>query len=209
MVLFKCPERERYNVLTHGIGFLVALAAFVSYCMATYRDDTTALGCMIFGAAQVIIYVTSVCYHAATGLMKRRFHVLDHVAIYVLIATTHTATMLSLPSVEIQPRMIGVIWAVAGLGSVLKLRFTGQFEAVSVTLYLLIGWVGAFVIGLANLLEPTFDVQLMMAGGACYTIGVIFYIIDRGRWCHAFWHVFVVVASSLHSIALYIGGTSV
>jgi hemolysin III len=157
----------------------------------------------VFVATLVLLYVASTLYHAVHHpVAKARLKVLDHCAIFLLIAGTYTPfTLLGLGG-GWGWSLFAAIWTLAVLGVVLKLFFTGRFRRTSTALYLAMGWLALVAIGpLARSLE-SWTLGLLLAGGVVYSAGTLFYHSDRVPYAHAIWHLFVLAASTLHFAAV-------
>jgi hemolysin III len=157
----------------------------------------------VYGVTLVLLYGASTAYHGVSlPRAKRALRVLDHAAIYLLIAGTYTPfALISLRGVW-GWSLLGIIWALAASGVVFKIFFIGRFPRISVVLYLAMGWL-ALVAGrqlFAHL--PAEGLALLLAGGLCYTLGVLFFAFDHKRFHHAIWHVFVLAGSVCHFFAV-------
>lgn len=198
------PAEELANALTHGLGAIGGVAATaVLIVMAAFRSDAWGIvGAAIFGAALITLYTASTVYHAVRREpLKERLKVLDHGAIYVLIAGSYTPFMLGDLRGGWGWALFGVIWGLALAGVVFKLFFTGRFPRLSTILYLAMGWLVVLAVGpmLRELATPV--LLWLVAGGLAYTAGTIFYH-GRMRYTHAVWHLFVLAGSACHTVAV-------
>ncbi|WP_329741477.1 PAQR family membrane homeostasis protein TrhA [Dyella sp. A6] len=205
-------QMPRYSVgdelassLIHGVGILLSIAGLATLvALAAIHGDARAVtASAVYGSSLVLLYTASTLYHAVRSEpVRRRLRVLDHIAIYLLIAGTYTPfTLVALPG----PwgwSLFGVIWTLALLGSALELGLLGHRRALAVLLYVAMGWVGmvAFKPLLAHL--QTGGMALLIAGGVAYTLGVPFYLWRRLPYHHAVWHAFVLAGSVLHFMAV-------
>ncbi len=192
---------EIANSVTHGLGAVLSVAALVLLVVfAALRGDAwRVVGFSIFGASLFALYLTSTLYHSFTHpKVKRFFRVLDHTMIFILIAGTYTPVTLTILRGAWGWTLFGLIWGLAIIGVVLKIAFFDRFNALSVVLYLLMGWL--VVIALKPLLSasPTGLLVWMAIGGISYTLGVIFYAWERLPYNHAIWHLFVLGGSVSH-----------
>jgi hemolysin III len=196
---------ERANVLTHGIGVIASVAGgTVLIMMAALSDSVTStVAAAIFTASLVLLYSASTLYHLASSeRARRRLQVLDHCAIYVLIAGTYTPFTMGALRGGWGWSLFGVIWALAVAGVVFKLFFTGRFPRISTAIYLAMGWLVLIAIGpLVKTLPPAALVWLV-AGGISYTAGTIFFHAARMPFSHAVWHIFVLGGSVCHAVAV-------
>lgn len=198
--------REEFaNALTHGAGLLLsAVGGTVLIILAFLAGSAWKLvGVTVFVISLVLLYAASTLYHAVRAeLLKRRLQVLDHCAIYVLIAGTYTPFLLDPLRGPWGWSMFGVVWTLAACGVAFKLRFTGQFPRLSTGIYLAMGWLALIAIGpVARNLE-TGTLIWLAAGGLAYTAGTVFYHSRRMPFAHAIWHVFVIGGSICHGVAI-------
>jgi hemolysin III len=199
-------EREELaNVLTHGAGAVASLvgAAVLVSVAALWGDAWTVVGSAVFGATLVLLYTASTLYHAAhSPAVKARLKVLDHCAIYLLIAGSYTPFTLNGLRGGWGWSLFGVVWTLAVAGTVFKLFFTGRFPRLSTATYIAMGWLA--VIAIVPMVQrlPAVTLGWMVAGGVIYTAGTVFYHNRRIRYAHAIWHVFVIGGSACHFAAV-------
>lgn len=194
------------NSLTHGLGVIASIVGLVVLvALATLRGgplEITAVS--IFGASLVLLYTASTLYHSIPiPAAKRVLKVIDHSAIYVLIAGTYTPFALVLLSGSARWWLFGSIWALALAGVGFKLFTTGRFKRLSVALYLAMGWL---VVGFTEPVlaaVPAAALWWMLAGGLAYTLGVVFFVWESLPFHHAIWHLFVLAGSVLHYLAVF------
>jgi hemolysin III len=192
------------NAITHGVGAVLALAgAAYLIAVSTRGDAWLVVSCSIYGTTLVLVYVCSTLYHSLVRTRARHvFHVLDHSAIYLLIAGTYTPFMLVSMRGAAGWALLGVVWGLAIAGVVFKSLAIGRFPAASATVYLLMGW--CVVIAVDPLLRAVTWHGMMWigAGGLAYTLGIVFFANDRLHFFHALWHVFVLAGSVAHYFAV-------
>jgi len=197
-------REELANTLTHGTGILASVAATVVLVGLAVEAGTVAVvGASIFGGSLILLYTASTLYHATrTPTTKTRLKVLDHCAIYVLIAGTYTPfTLVGLRGAW-GWSLLGVIWGLAAAGVVFKLFWTGRFPKVSTALYIAMGWLIVIAaVPTVRALSPH-TLAWLFAGGVAYTSGTFFYHNRRIPYAHAIWHVFVLAGSVSHAIAV-------
>lgn len=197
---------ELANSITHGAGLLAATAALPLLLLAGTgpRDVWQIVGVAVFGSALVLLYLASTLYHALpVSGAKRAFRVLDHSAIYILIAGTYTPFMLGVMRGMWGWVLLVAIWALAFFGIAAKCTLGFRFPRLSTLLYLCMGWL--VVIAIRPLIASVSPAGLawLVAGGLCYTGGVFFYATDgKFRYGHALWHLFVVAGSTCHFFAV-------
>ncbi|NVK07635.1 MAG: hemolysin III family protein [Tenacibaculum sp.] len=199
-------KEERLNILTHGFGLLLSIVAlpFLVHKSLSYHNFWKAASFCIYGLSLVILYAASTFYHAAKRpKLRRRLNIFDHAAIYVLIAGTYTPFCLVVLPPKLGWYMFIFVWLFAITGVVLKLFFTGRFDKLSTVLYLLMGWQVVFVI--KPLMENLSDKGLLylFLGGVFYTVGAIFYSLKKLKYSHATFHVFVLLGSLSHFLAIF------
>ena len=198
-------REELANVVTHGVGMVAALvAAAVLVVFASLHGDVWEIvGVSVFATTLVALYTASTLYHAARDpVVKARLKVLDHAAIYLLIAGTYTPFMIDELRGGWGWSLFGVIWGLAVIGIALKLIFIGRFKLLSTAVYVAMGWlVLVAVVPLVRSLDPV-TLVWMVAGGVAYTAGTPFYHNRRIRYAHAIWHLFVIAGSACHAVAV-------
>ena len=198
---------EPANSISHGLGLLAAIAAVPVLVVGAVRDGGAAdvVGAAIFGATMVLLYLASTLYHALPpGRAKRVFKVLDHSAIFLLIAGTYTPFTLGVLHGAWGWSLFGVVWGVAVTGIVLKSVFGTRYPALSIGLYLAAGWLVVIAAGPLIRELPWAGLMWLVAGGLAYTVGVVFFAIDaRVRYAHLVWHLFVVAGTACHFVAVY------
>ena len=198
---------ELASTLTHALGLLLALAGLPGLVvMACTRGDTWhTVSCSVYAAAVLFLYAASTLYHAVHApRWKPLLRIIDHVCIYLLIAGTYTPFTLVMMRGGWGWTVFGLVWGFAAVGIVFKVFFTGRFELVSTVTYVLMGWIA--LVAAQPILErfPAGCIAWLLAGGAFYTIGVIFYALDRRPFMHAAWHLFVLGGSVCHYVAVMI-----
>ena len=196
---------EIANSITHGIGIVLAIAALgiLTVFAGAYGDVRHVVSVSIYGTTLVLLYTASTLYHSiqnphAKGILQ----VLDHSAIYLLIAGTYTPfTLVSLRG----PWgwwLFGVIWGFAVLGVVFQLSLLRRWRAVSLCLYIGMGWVVVVAIKPLIVSVATGGIVFLVLGGLAYTAGILFYCWEKLKYHHAIWHLFVLAGSILHFFAV-------
>jgi hemolysin III len=196
---------ELANTLTHGVGILLALVGGVGLIVlaAVQGDPWKIVGASVFTATLVLLYTASTLYHAVRSpSLKVRLKVLDHAAIYLLIAGTYTPFTLVGLRGGWGWSLFGVVWGLAVGGVIFKIFFAGRFRLVSTAIYLAMGWMVLIAVGpMVRRLDPAVIVWLV-AGGLAYTLGTVFYHNRRIPYSHAVWHGFVLAGSICHGVAV-------
>ncbi len=196
---------EIANSITHGVGWLLSLgglAALVTFAALT-GGALRVVSCAVFGATLVPLYAASTLYHAITSeRAKRVFRVLDHSAIFLLIAGTYTPLALVALGGAWGWTLFGCVWFLAVVGVLLNTLAHGRWRWFSITLYLAMGWIVVVAIKpLVAALTPS-ALALVVIGGLAYTGGLAFYGWKKLPYSHAVWHVFVLAGSVLHYFAV-------
>lgn len=196
---------ERANCYTHGLGaLLAALATFWMIIAALEQGGIRhVVGVTVFGASMTFMYGVSTLYHRVrTSALKQKLRLLDHSAIFVLIAGTYTPfTLINLHG----PwgwTLLALVWTLAIVGVALELSPLRRLRALMVSLYIAMGW--SVVIAVDPLLDAVAPpgLILLLLGGIAYTGGIGFYVWRRLRYHHAVWHLFVMAGSALHFFAV-------
>lgn len=198
-------REELANSLTHGLGIVLAIAglAVLSAFATLYGGTKEVVACMVFGATLILCYTTSTLYHAIPiAHIRQVLRALDHSAIFLLIAGTYTPFMLVSLGGMLGWSMLGLIWSLAVAGVVARLWLNGRRHGLVVTLYVAMGW--AVVMAIQPLTEALGrgGLELLVAGGLAYTLGVVFYKWRSLPYSHAIWHLFVLAGSACHFFAV-------
>lgn len=195
---------ERLNAWSHGIGAVLGIVGLV--WLLSYSSGTLKLfASSVYGASTVILFSASALYHAVhEEHLRHYFRIVDHISIYLLIAGTYTPVTLLTLSDSRGWLLFWLVWGVAVLGSVLKLFFTGRFNILSTSLYLVMGWL--IVFDFDHLVEamPTNGLFLLFSGGLFYTVGIVFYVIHKIPYNHAIWHLFVLAGAICHFFMIFL-----
>lgn len=206
-----CPRpqsrgEEIANAISHGLGVLAALVAVPVLIMAaTERGDASAVvGASVFAGTVVLLYAISTVYHACPpSRAKHIFRVLDHIAIYLLIAGTYTPFTLGVLRGAWGWTLLGGVWGLAVVGILFKIFAGMRFAILSVLLYLVMGWLCLIAVKPLVTVLPGWGIFWLVAGGLAYTLGVVFYALDhRVRYSHFIWHLFVVAGTCCHFVAV-------
>jgi len=199
-------KEERLNVLSHGLGLALSIVAFPFLILKSleYKDFWEISSFIIYGLSMMILYAASTFYHAEKNPKKRRkLNIFDHAAIYLLIAGSYSPFCIVGLDSSLGWYMFLFVWLFALTGVILKLFFTGKFEKISTAMYLLMGWqVMFFIKPLMNSLSEE-GFQMLVAGGVFYSVGAILYSIQKIPFNHAIFHVFVLLGSLCHFVAIY------
>lgn len=198
------PEEELANTITHGIGILGALVAFIYVLLQPIENTTVFWSTTVFCATAFILYTSSTLYHSVKSKSKKfLFKKLDHISIYLLIAGTFTPFCWSvLGGTSLGINLLIAVWAIAIAGIVFKIFLTGKLEFISLASYLGMGWLGFLMFDeIAEILSQEV-VNMMLYGGVSYTVGVAFYLMRKLKYHHAIWHLFVLGGTGFHMYAV-------
>ena len=197
---------EIANSLSHGLGLVAAFIGIPVLIVRAARQGDAAFiaACGLFSMAIVLMYLASTLYHALpAGKAKRVFKVLDHSSIYLLIAGTYTPFTLGVLRGAWGWSLFGIVWTLAAAGVALKASGMASNPILSTTVYLLMGWVVVIAVNPLLSLVPTAGLLWLLAGGLCYTVGVVFFATDSQlRYGHAVWHLFVLAGTACHYFAV-------
>jgi hemolysin III len=197
---------ERFNSITHLLGAALALVGLVLLVVhaAFTGDPWKIVSASIYGGTLVALYSSSALYHSIGGKTSFIFQKLDHTMIYLLIAGTYTPfTLVTLRGAGGWP-LFGVVWGLASIGILQELLFKKRKNILSVVLYLVMGWSVVIVARPVLSALPGAGITWLVSGGLFYTIGVIFYALDKKFvYSHGIWHLFVLAGSASHFIAIY------
>ena len=206
--LYERPQslgEELANSISHGLGLLLALAGGPVLVMVAYqRGELSGLvGASVFASTMVLLYLTSTLYHALPSCRaKRVFQILDHSAIYLLIAGTYTPFTLGVLRGAWGWALFSIVWSLAVVGTFLKVVGGIRYTMVSTWEYLAMGWVILIAADAAWTLIPKWGLFWLFAGGIAYTAGAVFFMKERIRYFHFVWHLFVVAGTACHYVAV-------
>jgi hemolysin III len=198
-------REEQLNAWTHGIGAALGIAALV--LLIVYRDTTTPwslFSVIVYGISIIVLFLASTFYHAVKGEKRKHyFRIVDHVSIYLLIAGTYTPVLLISLTDSLGWTLFWIVWGIAAFGVVLKLFFTGKFEIFSTLLYLVMGWLIVFDFSTLSEALGSDGILWLFAGGLSYTVGIIFYAVQKIPYNHVIWHLFVLGGAICHFFMIF------
>lgn len=195
---YKTKKEELWNAITHGVGAILSIPALVFLILKGVREGTAMhiVSYTIFGVSMLLLFLMSTLLHSMPKEVKRVFSILDHSAIYILIAGTYTPFLLISIQGKLGWTLFGIIWGLALAGILFKVFFIHRYEFVSLIFYVVMGWL--IVIAIKPLIQtltmPGF--LLLLSGGLLYTIGSVFYAWRRIPYNHAIWHIFVIAGTA-------------
>jgi hemolysin III len=200
------PLEERINITSHAIGFILSVVALVLLVMhaVLHGNFWHIVSFSVFGISLIALYAASTIYHSAENIVLRsKLRVIDHAAIYVLIAGTYTPFTLITLGGSTGWVIFSVSWGMAFVGIILKMFFTGEYDVISTLMYVFMGWI--IVFALEPLIHNLSSEGLfwLVAGGVAYTVGAVLYSIKKIKFNHAIFHVFVLIGSICHFVSVY------
>jgi hemolysin III len=211
-ILLEVPERKQSqgeeiaNSISHGIGLILALVGTPILILhaARHRDAGYIVGTSLFSATIILLYLGSCLYHALPmGKAKRVFRVIEHSAIFLLIAGTYMPFTLGVLRGALGWTLFGIIWGLALSGVAMKAFDKLRNPIFSTGLYLVMGWLIVIAIGPLFARVPKTGLLLLILGGVSYTAGVAFFATDsRLKYGHFIWHLFVMVGTACHYVAV-------
>lgn len=194
------PKEEFLNAFSHALGAMFAIYAIVMLAVHS-SSPLEAATTAVYGAMLFILFQSSTCYHAMTNeTAKKVFRKIDHSAIYLLIAGTYTPLLMLVVDFPYSVIIMAIVWYLAVTGIVFSC-LTLKFKGLSTGLYILMGWMSAFLFySLWSASKDAF--WFLLAGGLAYTLGSVFYMKDK-KYMHAIWHLFVLAGAIMHYFAIY------
>jgi hemolysin III len=201
------PGEEIANSISHGIGLIAALAATPPLVLDAIRRGAPGYiaGVSIFATTMVLLYLASTLYHALpVGKTKRVFRIIEHSAIFLLIAGTYTPFTLGVLRGAWGWTLFGLVWGIALAGVALKASEKISHPVISTGLYLFMGWLILIAANPMYQHVPLSGLLWLVAGGVAYTVGVAFFVADsRLRYGHFIWHLFVMTGTACHYWAVF------
>jgi hemolysin III len=199
---------EVANSISHGIGLVGAMIGTPILLLAASRHGNIPflIGAIIFAITMLLVYLASTLYHGWPHTNTKSFlQVVDHAAIFLLIAGTYTPFALGPLRGAGGLTMLGIVWALALFGVVMKAtRGVRRHRRLAMTLYLGTGWLAVIFIRPLALAIPLSALLCLIAGGIAYTAGTLFFANEKGRYAHFVWHLFVLAGTSCHFAAVFI-----
>ncbi|MBJ6726167.1 PAQR family membrane homeostasis protein TrhA [Geomesophilobacter sediminis] len=199
-------KEELFNRWTHGIGALLSLVGAILLIQHTVGkgDVFRLVSVIVYGVALLVFYTLSTAYHSVKDPYSRYlFRILDHAAIYLMIAGSYTPFTLVTLRGPVGWRLFYTVWGLAAIGVIFKIFMTHKFRVLGPIFYLIMGWIVVVAIKPLSASLPPDGLKLLFTGGVTYTAGVIFYAWDRIPYNHAIWHLFVLSGSACHFLAIF------
>lgn len=193
-------KEELYNTSSHFIGLILSIiGAPVLFYYDQHLTFLSTWSIIFYVFGLILVYLASSLYHFTTNpILKEKFRIFDHISIYYLIAGSYAPVCL-ITLYDGQGLFVFLtVTALALFGTFFKIFLTGKFESLFLLLYLVMGWLIVFEFNNILLYIDLYGIYLMVLGGVCYTLGVIFYSLDKLKYSHTIWHLFVLMGSISH-----------
>lgn len=203
---FYSKEEERFNILTHGLGLVLSVVVFPFLIVKSqnFSGFWQQESFIIYGISLLILYSASTFYHASKNpTTRRKLNIFDHASIYVLIAGSYSPFLLAGLQSKFGEYMFLFVWLFALMGVTIKLFFTGKYKKISTAIYLLMGWQAVFFIKPMYEELPKISFYGIVIGGVFYTIGALFFTLEKIKFNHAVFHIFVLLGSFSHFWAIW------
>ncbi len=204
--LFYPEKEEKFNIITHALGVALSIFALIILLVRAnlYGSAIHFVSFSIYGASLIILYSASTLYHSSKiTKIRHKLNIADHASIYGLIAGTYTPYALVTLEGTVGWIIFGLIWGFALSGIILKLFFIDKYQTLSTVMYVLMGWIMIFAIKpLINNLAME-GILWLLAGGIAYTVGALIYSIDKMKFNHGIFHIFVLIGSICHFVSIY------
>ena len=196
---------ERFNAWTHLVGALLACLGAIWLLVLAALDGSPVkiVSVAIYGLSLILLYSISTLYHSLRGRTKLVMRKLDHLSIYLLIAGSYTPFCLVTLAGPWGWTLFGIVWGLAVIGMLQEIKPRSEARVLSLVIYSVMGWI--VLVAVKPLLAALGGAGFawLLAGGICYTVGIVFFVFDdRFRHWHGIWHIFVMVGSLLHFIAI-------
>lgn len=199
-------NEEIANSVSHGIGALLSVSGLTLLLINAINEQSLAkvISFSVYGSSLIILFLASTLYHAFCDLkIKKIFKLLDHCAIYLLIAGSYTPLMLVTLNDPLGYFMTTLIWLIALAGIIFKIKFGSRFKWLSLATYLGMGFISLAVLPQLQNNLPSEGITLLSLGGLIYCLGVIFYVQKKIPFNHAIWHLFVIGGATSHFFMIY------
>lgn len=203
------PE-EIANTLSHGLGTLLSCLALFLLLKQSYptsfvlSENVRFISFAVFGSSLIALFLASTIYHSVTNPeTKQRFKLIDHCAIYSLIAGTYTPLMAVTLAGTLGYSLLVFIWLFALAGILFKVKFGNKYKKISLATYLGMGFISFAILGALYKALPIQAIELLALGGLIYCVGVFFYVKKTVPFTHAIWHVFVLGGATCHFFMIY------
>ncbi len=198
-------KQEIVNSIMHGFGILFGIISIPILITLSVKANNLngIIGSSIYGFCFLMVFTFSTLYHGFQHeKVKQALKVFDHISIYYLIAGTYTPLILIYNHNSFGITLLCVLWGLSIIGTIFKIFYCGRWEIISTAIYLLMGWSMLAGGNTFFLRMPNMVLQMVIAGGVIYSLGVIFYLWEKYTYSHAVWHLFVLAAAICHYVAI-------
>lgn len=197
-------SEEKLNALSHGIGLLLSFLALFLLLGKSHDDIARIISFSIFAASGMLLFLASTIYHSLHNeSAKKLFKLLDHCAIYLLIAGTYTPLLAITLAGPLGYTLLSFIWLFAIAGILFKIKFGNKYKKISLATYIGMGFTSFGILGELYKSLPEQAVELLALGGLIYCLGVFFYVKKTVPYTHAIWHIFVLGGATCHFLMIY------
>jgi len=196
---------ELLNSTSHGLAAIACIIGFIALLVNSSNEKLILFSIIVYGLSLIILYTSSALYHGLRNeKTKNMFRILDHCSIFILIAGTYTPLLLLSIGGSTGWWLFVIQWVLVLIGCVFKFFYTGKHEAISILIYIIMGWMIVFKWNELTNAISTSAFNLLLAGGIIYTVGVFFYLLDsKIKYFHFTWHLFVITGTTLHYIVIF------
>jgi hemolysin III len=199
-------KEEKWNVISHAIGLVLSIVGLVLLVVysSLYGSVWHIVSFSIFGASLIVLYSASTLYHyVQSPKLRHRLNIVDHASIYLLIAGTYTPFTLVVLKGWVGWTIFGISWGLAIIGIILKLFYIGRYDKLSTLTYVLLGWIVIFAIKPLVTQLSSEGLIWLFGGGLFYTVGAVLYSLNKIKYNHAIFHIFVLLGSFCHFMAIF------
>lgn len=197
-------NEEKLNVLSHALGLLLSFIALFLLLKNSHGEINRIVSFSIFATSGILLFLASTLYHSLTNKhVKQLFKLLDHCAIYLLIAGTYTPLLAITLAGPLGYTLLAFIWFFALSGILFKIKFGNKYKKTSLATYLGMGFISLGMLGELYEKLPEKAIGLLALGGLIYTLGVFFYVKKAVPYTHAIWHLFVLGGVTCHFLMIY------
>ena len=197
-------NEENLNAISHAFGLLLSCFALFLLLQNSHGDLSRIISFSIFATSGILLFLASTVYHSSTNeRTKSLFKLLDHCAIYLLIAGTYTPLFAITLAGSLGYTLLAFIWLFAIAGILFKIKFANKYKKTSLATYLGMGFISLGILGELYKNLPEQAIALLALGGLVYSVGVLFYVKKTVPYTHAIWHLFVLGGASCHFLMIY------
>lgn len=197
-------REEKLNAISHIFGLLLSFFALFLLLKNSHGDMSRIISFSVFSTSAILLFLASSIYHSVTNTRtKNLFKLLDHCAIYLLIAGTYTPLFAITLAGSLGYTLLGFIWLFALAGIIFKIKFGNKYKKTSLATYLGMGFISLGILGELYEKLPEQAIGLLALGGLIYSLGVFFYVKKTVPYTHAIWHLFVLGGVTCHFLMIY------